>query len=74
MGLVLVVVGLVLVLLSPLFLAIGVVWIFNSRRARKRDPAARARWQSEVDASKARHNRARNINQNNPYSTWYQGR
>jgi hypothetical protein len=74
MDLILVLVVVVMVFLSPVFLGIGFLWVVNSRRARKMDPAARARWQAEVDARKARLNRQRIVNQNNPYSGWYQGR
>lgn len=74
MDLILVLMVVVMVFLSPVFLGIGLLSVVNTRIARKMDSAARARWQAEVNASKARLNRQRIVNQNNPYSGWYQGR
>ena len=71
---ILMITAVIMVVLSPVWLGIGLLWVANSRRARKMTPEARADWQAEVNASKARLNRQRIINQNNPYSVWYQVR
>jgi uncharacterized membrane protein SpoIIM required for sporulation len=59
-----------MVVLSPVFLGLGLIAFVNTRIARKMDPAGRAKWRAEVNASTAKLNAQRVANQSNPYSGW----